>query len=97
MAKPIDISALATELRSLVGRLKRRLREQGSVGDLTPSQIAALQPLLDRAQPQRIWLLYLPVMDPHGLLMAKLTELYPQVTSRHYAYCDIYLFAPAAK
>ena len=65
--------------------------------DFAPSQIAALQPLLDRAQPQRIWLLYLPVMDPHGLLMAKLTELYPQVTSRHYAYCDIYLFASAAK
>ena len=45
MANPIDISALASELRSLVGRLKRRLREQGSVGDLTPSQIAALQRL----------------------------------------------------
>jgi DNA-binding MarR family transcriptional regulator len=39
---PIDIASLAAELRALVGRLKRRLREQGSVGDLTPSQIAAL-------------------------------------------------------
>ena len=65
--------------------------------DFAPSQVAALQPLLDRAQPQRVWLLYLPVMDPHGLLMAKLTALFPQVTSRHYAYCDVYLFAPAAK
>jgi 4-amino-4-deoxy-L-arabinose transferase-like glycosyltransferase len=65
--------------------------------DFAPSQVAALQPLLDRAQPQRVWLLYLPVMDPHELLMAKLTELYPQVTSRHFAYCDVYLFATTAK
>jgi DNA-binding MarR family transcriptional regulator len=45
MANDIDIAALAAELRALVGRLKRRLREQGSVGDLTPSQIAALRRL----------------------------------------------------
>jgi DNA-binding MarR family transcriptional regulator len=45
MADPADIAALAAELRALVGRLKRRLREQGSVGDLTPSQISALQRL----------------------------------------------------
>jgi hypothetical protein len=65
--------------------------------DFAPSQIAALQPLLDRVQPRRVWLLYLPVMDPHGVLLAKLTELYRQVTLRHYAYCDVYLFGPTVK
>lgn len=35
-------SALATELRALVGQLKRRLREQANVGDLTPSQVSVL-------------------------------------------------------
>ena len=34
--------ALAAEIRALVGKLKRRLREQGDVGDLTPSQTSAL-------------------------------------------------------
>lgn len=37
-----DLAALAVELRGLVGRLKRRLREQADTGDLTPSQIDAL-------------------------------------------------------
>ena len=35
-------AALAQELRALLGKLKRRLREQAHVGDLTPSQISAL-------------------------------------------------------
>ena len=35
-------SHLATELRAVVGRLKRRLREQAGVGDLTPSQVSVL-------------------------------------------------------
>ena len=35
-------AALATELRATFGKLKRRLREQASVGDLTPSQISVL-------------------------------------------------------
>lgn len=65
--------------------------------DFAPPQIAALQSLLDRAQPQRVWVLYLPVMDPHGLLLAKLNARYRQVTSRHYVYCDAYLFDAAAK
>lgn len=34
--------AFAEELRVLVGRLKRRLREHGSLGDLTPSQVAVI-------------------------------------------------------
>jgi DNA-binding MarR family transcriptional regulator len=34
--------ALAVELRALVGKLKRRLREQADVGDLTPSQVSVL-------------------------------------------------------
>lgn len=33
---------LARELRVLFGILKRRLREQGTLGDLTPSQVAVL-------------------------------------------------------
>lgn len=34
--------ALAQDLRSLVSKLKRRLREQSHVGDLTPSQTSVL-------------------------------------------------------
>jgi DNA-binding MarR family transcriptional regulator len=34
--------ALAADLRALTGKLKRRLREQGSVGDLAPSQMSVL-------------------------------------------------------
>jgi DNA-binding MarR family transcriptional regulator len=33
---------LARDLRALVGKLKRRLREQAHVGDLTPSQVSVL-------------------------------------------------------
>jgi DNA-binding MarR family transcriptional regulator len=35
-------SALAQDLRALIGKLKRRLREQAHVGDLTPSQVSVL-------------------------------------------------------
>jgi DNA-binding MarR family transcriptional regulator len=35
-------SALAGDLRALVGKLKRRLREQANAGDLTPSQVSVL-------------------------------------------------------
>ena len=35
-------SALAADIRALVGKLRRRLRDQADVGDLTPSQMAAL-------------------------------------------------------
>ena len=35
-------SDLAQGLRALVGKLKRRLREQAHVGDLTPSQVSVL-------------------------------------------------------
>jgi DNA-binding MarR family transcriptional regulator len=34
--------ALAEDLRSLIGKLKRRLREQANPGDLTPSQVSIL-------------------------------------------------------
>ncbi len=34
--------ALAQELRALFGKLKRRLREQAHIGDLTPSQTSVL-------------------------------------------------------
>jgi DNA-binding MarR family transcriptional regulator len=35
-------SALAQDLRALLGKLKRRLRDQAHVGDLPPSQVAVL-------------------------------------------------------
>ncbi|WP_404714141.1 MarR family winged helix-turn-helix transcriptional regulator [Sphingomonas sp. MMS24-J13] len=34
--------SLAREIRALVGKLKRRLREQAAPGDLTPSQVSVL-------------------------------------------------------
>ena len=44
---------LAAELRVLVGQLKRRLREQATLGDLTESQIAVLR-RLDRDGPATV-------------------------------------------
>ncbi|NIE63620.1 MarR family transcriptional regulator [Burkholderia sp. Ax-1719] len=46
-AQPVSAQAdaLAGDLRALVGKLKRRLREQASAGDFTPSQLAVLQRL----------------------------------------------------
>ena len=41
-ARSVRAAALATELRATFGKLKRRLREQASVGDLTPSQVSVL-------------------------------------------------------
>ncbi len=46
------VLALAGELRVLIGRLMRRLREQASVGDLTSSQVSVLR-RLERDGPQR--------------------------------------------
>ncbi|QPF84579.1 MarR family transcriptional regulator [Bradyrhizobium genosp. L] len=36
------VSALAEDLRLLIGKLRRRLREQGGQNDLTPSQTSVL-------------------------------------------------------
>jgi DNA-binding MarR family transcriptional regulator len=41
----VNASALAAELHALTGKLKRKLREQASTGDLTPSQAAVLRHL----------------------------------------------------
>ena len=41
----VDADALAAELHALSGKLKRKLREQASAGDLTPSQTAVLRHL----------------------------------------------------
>jgi len=35
-------TVLAQDLRALLGKLKRRLREQARVGDLTPSQVSVV-------------------------------------------------------
>jgi DNA-binding MarR family transcriptional regulator len=43
-------AALASELRALIGKLKRRLREQAPPGDLTWPQLSALS-LLEREGP----------------------------------------------
>lgn len=44
---------LATELRTLVGQLKRKLREQAGADELTPSQISVLA-LLEREGPATV-------------------------------------------
>lgn len=38
----MDLAGLAMELQLLNGKLRRRLRAQATIGDLTPSQIAVL-------------------------------------------------------
>src|SRR5271165_6243721 len=52
-ADPDDAAALAAELHALSGKLKRRLREQASAGDLTQSQLAVLGHL-DRNGPTTV-------------------------------------------
>lgn len=42
LTQTISASALAQDLRAILGKLKRRLREQAHVGDLTPSQTSVL-------------------------------------------------------
>ena len=41
-SQAVRASALAAELRAVIGKLKRRLREQADPGDLTPSQVSVL-------------------------------------------------------
>ncbi len=40
-----EVSALAVEIRVLLGQLKRRMREESEVGDFTTSQLAVLSRL----------------------------------------------------
>jgi DNA-binding MarR family transcriptional regulator len=40
--KPLLASTVAEELRAFAGKLKRKLRDQGHAGDLTPSQASVL-------------------------------------------------------
>ncbi len=42
LTSPIETDALAGELRVALGALTRRLRQEGSIGDFTRSQLAAL-------------------------------------------------------
>jgi len=42
-----SVMAVAGDLRALVGRLRRKLNEQASAGDFTPSQTSALARLLN--------------------------------------------------
>jgi DNA-binding MarR family transcriptional regulator len=52
-ADPGTANALALDLHALSGKLKRRLREQASAGDLTPSQTSVLGHL-DRNGPTTV-------------------------------------------
>jgi hypothetical protein len=58
--------------------------------DLAPAQWNALTRLAPDAQ--RIWLVYLPVMDPHNEFMQSMRQRYRLVEQRHYGFADIYLF-----
>jgi DNA-binding MarR family transcriptional regulator len=71
---------IAGELRVIVGRLRRRLREIADVGDLSPSQVSVLSRLekgggasaselaaLERVRPQSM-AATLAVLDQHGLI-----------------------------
>jgi DNA-binding MarR family transcriptional regulator len=49
----VPASELAAELHALSGKLKRKLREQASAGDLTPSQASVLRHL-DRDGPTTV-------------------------------------------
>lgn len=40
--RSVSAATLATELRAAISKMKRRLREQANVGDLTPSQASVL-------------------------------------------------------
>ncbi len=48
-----EVAVLAAELRALVGKLKRRLREQADLGDLTWSQVSVLA-RLERGGPATV-------------------------------------------
>ncbi|MFP3567490.1 MarR family winged helix-turn-helix transcriptional regulator [Paraburkholderia sp. SIMBA_030] len=50
---PQAAHAMAEDLRVLVGKLRRRLREEAHVGDFTPSQVQALG-LLERDGPATV-------------------------------------------
>ena len=50
MADAERVAALAGDLRALIGKFKRRLREQSGSDDFTPSQITVLM-LLEREGP----------------------------------------------
>lgn len=42
---PLDSATLAVELHDVIGKLRRRLREQADAGDLPPSQMSVLRRL----------------------------------------------------
>ncbi|MEX3810412.1 MarR family winged helix-turn-helix transcriptional regulator [Paraburkholderia sp. BR13439] len=48
-----ELHTLAEDLRVLVGKLRRRLREESHVGDFTPSQVQVLN-LLEREGPATV-------------------------------------------
>src|ERR1700743_1772657 len=50
---PETLHAMAEDLRVLVGKLRRRLREESHVGDFTPSQVQVLG-LLEREGPATV-------------------------------------------
>ena len=53
LSDPDALHATAEDLRVLVGKLRRRLREEAHVGDFTPSQVQVLS-LLEREGPATV-------------------------------------------
>jgi uncharacterized membrane protein len=41
----------------------------------------------------RVWLIYLPPMDPHGQFIHSMQQTYHLVEQRHYGFSNVYLFA----
>ena len=53
-SNPADAAlALAGDVRAIAGKLKRKLREHGTLGDLTPSQVSVLAQL-ERSGPATV-------------------------------------------
>ncbi|HEX7913567.1 MAG TPA: MarR family transcriptional regulator [Paraburkholderia sp.] len=52
-ADPETLHAMAEDLRVLVGKLRRRMREEAHIGDFTPSQVQVLS-LLEREGPATV-------------------------------------------
>ena len=55
-AEAARVAAVAGELRALIGKLRRRLREEAPPGDFTPSQLSVLA-RLDREGPATVTML----------------------------------------
>lgn len=60
---------------------------------LAGPQWDVLAALVASANPRRIWLLYLPAMDPDGSLLARMRQNYSELEASSYPLADLYLFS----